>query len=130
MVAASAATPRRMASGETDLVYNSASERFVETVMDLVDRVDADTVEDTKFADGVLNVETERGTFVLNKQAPKRQLWLSSPISGPHHYDMVGDGDMWRSDRDGHALHEKLSEELSDVLEAEVRVPANGILGE
>ena len=29
-----------------------------------------------------------RGTFVVNKQTPNRQLWLSSPISGPFRYDM------------------------------------------
>ena len=118
----------RFSSGNTDLAYNAASERFVECVMDLIDRADSDAVEDTKFDDGVLNVETEQGTWVLNKQAPKRQLWLSSPISGPHHYDMVGDGAAWRSDRDGHLLHEKLTEELTQALEKTVEVPSDGVL--
>ena len=36
----------------------------------------------------VLNVTVGgHGTFVLNKQSPNKQLWLSSPISGPLRYN-------------------------------------------
>ena len=28
-------------------------------------------------------------TFVLNKQPPTKQIWLSSPLSGPKRYDWV-----------------------------------------
>lgn len=38
--------------------------------------------------DGVLNLQFGRhGTFVISRQTPRRQLWLSSPKSGPWHYD-------------------------------------------
>ena len=33
------------------------------------------------------------GTYVLNKQPPNKQIWLSSPISGPKRYDWVVQGD-------------------------------------
>ena len=37
---------------------------------------------------GVLTVRLgELGTYVINKQAPNRQLWMSSPLSGPVRYD-------------------------------------------
>jgi len=29
------------------------------------------------------------GTYVINKQPPNKQIWLSSPISGPKRYDWV-----------------------------------------
>lgn len=29
------------------------------------------------------------GTYVLNKQPPNKQIWLSSPTSGPKRYDYV-----------------------------------------
>ena len=32
------------------------------------------------------------GTYVLNKQPPNRQIWLSSPVSGPKRYDWVVQG--------------------------------------
>ena len=42
-----------------------------------------------KLADGVLTVKlNEHGTYVVNKQTPNKQIWLSSPVSGPYRYDM------------------------------------------
>ena len=33
---------------------------------------------------GVIKIELgQHGTYVLNKQAPNRQLWMSCPVSGP-----------------------------------------------
>jgi frataxin len=114
---------RRGAS--SSLRYDTLSERFIESVMEVIDDLELESVDDIRFGDGVLSVDTKQGTFVLNKQAPKEQLWLSSPVSGPHHYDMVGEGDAvtWRSDRDGHALHEKLEKELSDILGVPIVLP-------
>lgn len=67
--------------------------------------------------DGVLTVSLgQHGTYVLNKQAPNRQIWSSSPVSGPVRYDWV-DGH-WVYKRDGHELFERLSNELSDLLGA------------
>jgi hypothetical protein len=38
--------------------------------------------------DGVLSIQLGgAGTFVLNIQAPNRQVWLSSPTSGPARYN-------------------------------------------
>lgn len=30
-----------------------------------------------------------KGDYVLNKQPPNKQIWLSSPVSGPKRYDWV-----------------------------------------
>lgn len=39
---------------------------------------------------GVLNVSFPGiGTYVINKQPPNKQIWLSSPLSGPKRYDYV-----------------------------------------
>ena len=40
--------------------------------------------------------------FVLNKQAPNLQLWLSSPVSGPLRYNYSGGA--WLNSRDEHEL--------------------------
>lgn len=29
------------------------------------------------------------GSYVINKQPPNKQIWLSSPVSGPKRYDWV-----------------------------------------
>lgn len=38
---------------------------------------------------GVLTLTTPRGTYILNKQPPNKQIWLSSPVSGPKRFDWV-----------------------------------------
>merc|ERR1711928_108761 len=54
------------------------------------------------------------GTYVINKQTPNRQLWLSSPTSGPKRYDYI-EG-KWIYHRDGHCLQDLLSKEFSQIL--------------
>lgn len=64
---------------------------------------------------GVLTVKLGRhGTYVINKQAPNRQIWLSSPVSGPFRYDYI-DGH-WRYARDGRDMLAQLQEELAGLL--------------
>ena len=59
------------------------------------------------------------GTYVLNKQPPNKQIWLSSPVSGPKRYDWVkaddGAGETlgdWVYLRDGSTLSGLLAEEV------------------
>ena len=48
----------------------------------------ADEESDVTLASGVLTLSLEgHGTYVINKQSPNRQIWLSSPISGPSRFD-------------------------------------------
>ena len=65
----------------------------------------------------------DKGTWVVNKQRPNKQLWLSSPISGPKRYDWVrrGEGQDCKQDtgtagwtylRDGTTLRAIIREEL------------------
>ena len=65
----------------------------------------------------------EVGTYVINKQPPNKQIWLSSPKTGPKRYDYVilGDGQHEKQDtamgdwiylRDGSTLNDLLLEEI------------------
>jgi len=58
-------------------------------------------IEDSHYSDGVLNIELRGKKFyVLNKQTPNRQIWLSSPISGPSRFefdDKVGTWNHYRT---------------------------------
>ena len=58
----------------------------------------------------ILNITTEQGVFVINKQSFTKEIWLSSPISGPHHFSY--DGKIWRS-KAGLELFELLSTDLN-----------------
>src|ERR1700722_4301034 len=83
---------------------------------------------------GVLTLSTKHGDYVLNKQPPNKQIWLSSPISGPKRYDWVVQGDrmhekqdtrsflsgQWIYLRDGSNLTELLNSELSLKLPLDI----------
>ena len=73
---------------------------------------------------GVLNITyPPNGTYVLNKQPPNKQIWLSSPSSGPKRFDWTVQGEgmnekegsgvgEWIYLRDGSSLEEILRKEL------------------
>ena len=71
---------------------------------------------------------------MLNKQPPNKQIWISSPISGPKRYDWVISGDHhhekegtatgageWIYLRDGSRLDELLKREVGVDLAPEVQ---------
>jgi len=75
---------------------------------------------DVSLDNGVLTVAVSKsvGTFVINRQSPNRQIWLSSPISGPKRYDYVNKS--WLYSADGKYIHELLQEEFSQIFSAPV----------
>lgn len=70
-----------------------------------------------------MNISTKNGVYVVNKQPPNKQIWLSSPLTGPKRYDWVivsedqnskqdtGVGS-WVYLRDGDSLTELLRKEI------------------
>jgi frataxin len=70
-----------------------------------------------------LSLGPDVGTYVINKQPPNKQIWLSSPKTGPKRYDYVilGEGQHEKQDtatgdwvylRDGTTLSDLLTEEI------------------
>ena len=68
--------------------------------------------EDINYADGVLTIEmSDSRCYVLNKQAPNLQIWLSSPISGPQRFEYELEAEKW--------VQVRTDEELVSLLERE-----------
>lgn len=77
-------------------------------------RLEEFDVLDVELHEGVLTIETELGkTFVLNKHAPLRQLWLSSPVSGASHYNFDEATGAWSGTRGGGPLAATLATDLA-----------------
>jgi len=74
------------------------------------------TVADAELQGGVLTVEGDEGTWVINKHAPTRQIWLSSPKSGARHYAFDQGSGLWRDTRGPGDLMTILAGELGAVL--------------
>jgi frataxin len=71
---------------------------------------------DAELQGGILTVDGEDGTWVVNKHAPTRQIWVSSPKSGARHYAFDAGSGQWRDTRGGGELLATLSDELGVVL--------------
>lgn len=68
----------------------------------------------------------KHGTYVINKQSPNKQIWLSSPISGPKRFDFIyaEDGSKngyWFYKHTGDTLHELLDKELSEITHTKTK---------
>jgi len=73
-------------------------------------------VADAELQGGVLTVEGDEGIWVINKHAPTRQIWLSSPKSGARHYAFDQGSGLWRDTRGPGDLMTILAGELGAVL--------------
>jgi len=97
-------------------------EELLSTLEDLLDSVGQPDWE-VDYHSGVLTLRLgSNGTYVVNKQPPNKQIWLSSPRSGPKRYDFHEDSAEWVYSRDGKSINALLSEELSMVFTEPIHI--------
>ncbi|KAJ6509300.1 hypothetical protein C8R47DRAFT_1098127, partial [Mycena vitilis] len=123
--------------------YNALSDSAMDNLLHgletLVDTLGNPAYE-VEYHSGVLTlILGDKGTYVINKQPPNKQIWLSSPFrcalasatrsniltrneSGPKRYDYHEGDNAWVYSRDGQSLTDLLNLELSDVLQRPVDV--------
>ncbi|XP_030386742.1 frataxin homolog, mitochondrial [Scaptodrosophila lebanonensis] len=83
------------------------------------------TGSDVAYGDGVLTVNLghTHGVYVINRQTPNKQIWLSSPTSGPKRFDFVGSRTgsegKWIYKHTGESLHHLLQQEIPKILKAQ-----------
>ena len=73
---------------------------------------------DVDYEDENLVIQTldEKKTFIISIHQPSSQIWLSSPISGAHHFEKDSNSLNWKSTRDQNIiLHKLLKSELKVV---------------
>ncbi|KAJ1809540.1 Mitochondrial matrix iron chaperone [Coemansia sp. RSA 2598] len=100
-------------------------DRLTEYFEDLGDELEMDDY-DIEYSSGVLTLRLgAHGTYVINKQPPNRQIWLSSPISGPERYDYDVARDAWFCRHKDESLGVLLSREISEALAIDAAVPIN-----
>ncbi|HJR20595.1 MAG TPA: iron donor protein CyaY [Dongiaceae bacterium] len=68
---------------------------------------------DVEMNGGILQIELpDGGAYVINRHAPNREIWVSSPKSGAWHFAPGADG-AWRSTRGTEELTALLAGELA-----------------
>ena len=64
--------------------FQKVCDRFLEVMFMklLAEQLDTEIFDDTMYSDGVITLKLkDRKTYVINKQTPNKQIWLSSPFS-------------------------------------------------
>src|SRR5215472_18801296 len=92
----------------TDSVFESLADSLLRTLEEGLG-----ACGDAELQGGVLTLEGDDGTWVVNKHAPTQQIWLSSPKSGARHYAFESSSGLWRDTRGGADLLATLASELS-----------------
>ncbi|KAK8248403.1 frataxin [Phyllosticta capitalensis] len=109
----------------TNEQYHELADEYLEALLvKLEEKSDAGEGVEVEYSGGVLTVDKPGvGTYVLNKQPPNKQIWLSSPITGPKRFDWLVQGEgqtqkegagvgEWVYLRDGSVLTDLLRKEL------------------
>ncbi|KYK55270.1 mitochondrial iron uptake protein [Drechmeria coniospora] len=128
---AAARTKRSLGVAElADGEYHDLADTYLDAVLAKFELLqDSREDIDIEFAAGVMTITVaDKGTYVINKQPPNKQIWLSSPISGPKRYDwcILGQGQAekegtgsgsWVYVRDGVSLSELILQELGVTID-------------
>jgi frataxin len=118
---------------ETEAGYHNVADATLEAIQDAIDEALGSVVNsgtgnggnghsasavieyECNLASGVLTLTLPpHGTWVLNKQTPNRQIWWSSPLSGPKRFE-YDDEEIWFSTKDGLSLGPLLQQEIAHV---------------
>ncbi|GMG20794.1 unnamed protein product [Ambrosiozyma monospora] len=100
-----------VANETLELIYCSLEDYFEDKNI-----IDAD-VEENVF----LQINTTEGTYFINKQPPNKQIWLSSPLSGPKRYDYLNG--QWICLRDNDKFHDLLLDEMHTIFGKDFQFP-------
>lgn len=99
--------------------YHQASDDLLENLTERLEDAIQHENTDILLNNGVLTIKIDdNNTYVINKQTPNRQIWLSSPVSGPRRFDFANG--CW-VDRDKTELKQLLSNELSVLLKTPIK---------
>ncbi|OEJ88307.1 Frataxin, mitochondrial [Hanseniaspora osmophila] len=97
--------------------YQKVSDMYLESLLDELEAISEenyDLIPEVELNQGVLNFEIKgKGSYVVNKQPPNKQIWLSSPISGPNRFDFYQNN--WISLRDNTNLTKIINKELQEA---------------
>ena len=92
--------------------FQTLADETLARMMDTLEEAVGDQL-DIDLQDGILTIELDSGSqYVINKHAPNRQIWMSSPVSGASHFDCDGNGG-WVGTRGAGTLAAMLSAGLT-----------------
>ncbi|KAK4325018.1 hypothetical protein Pmani_004375 [Petrolisthes manimaculis] len=112
-----------MDSARYEQVSDETLDSLSEMLEELIESDASLSDSDVLFSSGVLTLQLgASGTYVINKQVPNKQIWFSSPHSGPKRFDFQDQ--TWIYKHTGETLHGVLEEELSQIFHTQIDLSA------
>ena len=94
--------------------FKENAEKTLNSIFEMIEK-DYDFL-DVDFEEENLKIEKDKKVFILSLHNPTSQIWLSSPISGAHHFELENDTKKWIDTRDNEVnLIEMLQRELDSL---------------
>ncbi|XDG03179.1 hypothetical protein ABKA04_002794 [Annulohypoxylon sp. FPYF3050] len=111
----------------TTAEYHKLADAYLDAVLNQYEEKQDEIGDiDVEFSSGVMTVKIpDSGVYIINKQPPNKQIWLSSPVSGPKRFDYVilSEGQDQKQDTGkGEWIYIRTGEKLSDLLLQETGV--------
>lgn len=94
-----------------DTEFTKLALQTIALLAEAIEEEDKDCQIDVDFQGDILNITTNQGIFVVNKHSVAKEIWLSSPISGPHHFYHISG--RWKS---------RASDDLIIILQQELKI--------
>ncbi|WP_218460733.1 iron donor protein CyaY [Rickettsia sp. TH2014] len=66
--------------------FSKIAETTIAYIADKIEEQDKEASIDVDLQGDILNLDTDKGIYVINKQSAAKEIWLSSPVSGPYHF--------------------------------------------
>lgn len=99
-----------------DTTYAALADATLNRLAEMAESLDDDGQLDVELLSGVLTIElTDGRQFVVNRHAPSKQIWLSSPLSGALYFAYDEAEKAWAL-KDGTRLDTLLKAELLTLM--------------
>ena len=94
--------------------YNNLSSKILHKIFDHLDtnqKNNSSNILDLN--NDILEYTNADGTYIINKQTPKEQIWLSSPLSGPSKFSFDFEKGIFKDERTNEELFKFVKNELN-----------------
>lgn len=93
-------------------LFHNKADIVLQHIVEVIEESDKEYSLEIDFFNGILTITLpSQHAYVINKHEASRQIWLSSPQSGAHHFAHQPEKDSWL-DSKGKSLYSLLSEEF------------------
>lgn len=101
--------------------FQKTADNTLSVLSDQLENADDEGQLDVDLLNGILNIRLpDSRQYVINKHAPTRQIWLSSPISGAGHFSYDAASQKW-FDREKRELNAVIYKEVGNIIGKVIR---------